>query len=55
MEIKNMAQLMTFDSMSKDWKNNNGNTTNNGWPTFWSAGIRNNNLPEILSPCVLCA
>ena len=34
MEIKNMAQLMTFDSMSKDWKNNNGNTTNNGWPTF---------------------
>src|SRR5215831_5436694 len=55
MEIKNMAQLMTFDSMSKDWKNNNGNTTNNGWPTFWSAGILNNNLPEILSPCVLCA
>ena len=34
MEIKNMAQLMTFDSMSKDCKNNNGNTTNNGWPTF---------------------
>jgi|SRR5215831_17605868 len=23
MEIKNMAQLMTFDSMSKDWKHNN--------------------------------
>jgi hypothetical protein len=32
MEIKNMAQLMTFDSMSKGWKNN-GNTTNNGWLT----------------------
>ena len=33
MEIKNMAHLMDFDSMSKDWKNNNGNT-HNGWPTF---------------------
>ena len=33
MEIKNMAQLLTFDSMSKGWKNN-GNTTNNGWLTF---------------------
>ena len=33
MEIKNMARLMDFDPMSKDWKNNNGNT-NNGWPTF---------------------
>ena len=33
MEIKNMARLMDFGPMSKDWKNNNGNT-NNGWPTF---------------------
>jgi len=34
MEIKNMAQLMTFDYDSKDWKNNSGNTTkNNGWST----------------------
>jgi hypothetical protein len=33
MEIKNMARLMDFDPMSKDWKNNNGNT-NNGWPMF---------------------
>ncbi len=33
MEIKNMARLMDFGPMSKDWRNNNGNT-NNGWPTF---------------------
>ena len=33
MEIKNMARLMDFDSMSKDWKNNNDNT-HNGWSTF---------------------
>jgi hypothetical protein len=33
MEIKNMARLMDFDPMSKDWKNNNGNT-NNGRLTF---------------------
>jgi hypothetical protein len=33
MEIKNIARLMDFGTMSKNWKNNNGNT-NNGWPTF---------------------
>jgi hypothetical protein len=33
MEIKNMAHLMDFGTISKNWKNNNGNT-NNGWPTF---------------------
>jgi hypothetical protein len=33
MEIKNMARLMDFGPMSKDWKNNNSNT-NYGWPTF---------------------
>ena len=33
MEIKNMVRLMDLGSISKDWKNNNGNT-NNGWPTF---------------------
>jgi hypothetical protein len=33
MEIKNMARLMDFGPMSKDWKNNNGNT-NNSWPMF---------------------
>ena len=33
MEIKNMARLMDFGPMSKNWKNNNGNT-NNGWPAF---------------------
>ena len=32
-EIKNMARLMDFGPMSKDWKNNNDNT-NNGWSTF---------------------
>ena len=26
MEIKNMARVMNFDSILKDWKNNNGNT-----------------------------
>jgi len=31
-EIKNMARLMDFGSW-KDWKNNNGNTYNTGWPT----------------------
>jgi hypothetical protein len=33
MEIKNMAHVMDFGPILKDWKNNNGNT-NNGWPTF---------------------
>jgi len=33
MEIKNMTHLMDFGTISKNWKNNNGNT-NNGWPTF---------------------
>jgi hypothetical protein len=33
MEIKNMARVMDFGTISKNWKNNNGNT-NNGWPTF---------------------
>jgi hypothetical protein len=34
MEIKNMAQLMTFDSMSLVKGNNNDNRTSNGWPIF---------------------
>ena len=32
-EIKNMARVMDFGPILKDWKNNNGNT-NYGWPTF---------------------
>ena len=33
MEIKNMAHLMDFGTIPKNWKNNNRNT-NNGWPKF---------------------
>ncbi len=33
MEIKNMARVMDFGPILKDWKNNNGNT-NYGWRTF---------------------
>ena len=34
MEIKNMAQLMDFNSMLSLKEKNNGNTNNNGWPKF---------------------
>jgi chromosome segregation ATPase len=34
MEIKNMAQLMDFDSIMSLKEKNNGNTNKNGWPTF---------------------
>ena len=34
MEIKNMARLMDFNSVLSLKEKNNGNTNNNGWPTF---------------------